>query len=195
MYFLSFTAGYPCHAVPAIGKAREPVLIETVAALSANACAGGVRVYRNPAMTDFSYPAFDPTLFMQRGIGGHGGAIGCVYHTHGPDWAELALPYKPELIGAVDSGVLASGPIITMMDMATSMAAWLKFGQFRPHATLDLRIDYLRPARPGATVIGRGECYRITRAISFVRGQAHDGDPDDPIAHVAGTFMATEVSL
>ena len=21
---------------------------------------------------------------------------------------------------------------------------------------------------------------------------AHDGDPDDPIAHVAGTFMATE---
>ncbi|MFX5578868.1 PaaI family thioesterase, partial [Acinetobacter baumannii] len=78
-------------------------------------------------------------------------------------------------------------------DMATSMAAWLKYGSFRPHATLDLRIDYLRPASRGATVIGRGECYRLTRQIAFVRGQAHDGDPDDPIAHVAGTFMATDM--
>ncbi len=146
-------------------------------------------------MTGLVFPSFDPARFLEHGIGGHGGTIGCVYHAHGPDWAELALPYKPELVGDPDTGVLASGPIITMMDMATSMAAWLKLGKFRPHATLDLRIDYLRPATPGKTVIGRGECYRLTRAISFVRGQAHDGDPDDPIAHVAGTFMATEVTL
>jgi acyl-coenzyme A thioesterase PaaI-like protein len=57
---------------------------------------------------------------------------------------------------------------------------------------LDLRVDYLRPALPGRTVIGRGECYRLTRAISFIRGQAHDGDPADPLAHVAGTFMNVE---
>src|SRR3546814_12771740 len=69
------------------------------------------------------------------------------------------------------------------------MAIWLKRGQFRPQATLDLRIDYLRPATPGKTVIGRGECYRITRSIAFIRGQAHDGDADDPLAHVAGTYM------
>ena len=81
------------------------------------------------------------------------------------------------------------------MDMATSLAVWGKKGRWIPHATLDLRVDYLRPATPGRTVIGRGECYRLTRAISFVRGQAHDGDPDDPIAHVAGTYMNTEVSL
>ncbi|MGJ3648263.1 PaaI family thioesterase [Sphingomonas sp. GlSt437] len=138
-------------------------------------------------------PPFDPARFLARGIGGHGGALGIVYRAHGPDWAELALPYKPELVGDTDRGIIASGPIITMMDMATSMAAWLKYGRFRPHATLDLRIDYLRPATPGMAVIGRGECYRLTRQIAFVRGQAHDGDPDDPIAHVAGTFMATEV--
>jgi acyl-coenzyme A thioesterase PaaI-like protein len=41
-------------------------------------------------------------------------------------------------------------------------------------------------------VIGRGECYRLTRSIAFVRGQAHDGDPSDPLAHVAGTFMAPD---
>ena len=88
--------------------------------------------------------------------------------------------------------MIASGPIITLMDMATSFSVWQKRGAFVPHATLDLRVDYLRPARTGQTVIGHGECYRLSRAISFVRGQAHDGDPADPIAHVAGTFMVTE---
>lgn len=123
---------------------------------------------------------------------GHSLALGLLYQSHGPDWIELALPYRPDLVGDPDSGVIASGPILSMMDVATSMSVWLKLKTFRPHATLDLRVDYLRPATPGRTVIGRGECYRISRSIAFVRGQAHDGDPDDPLAHVAGTFMALE---
>src|ERR1700712_188095 len=135
---------------------------------------------------------FDPERFLRGGGGGHGGRIGIAYHAHGPDWVELELPYDPAQIGDPDSGVIASGPILSLMDTATSMAVWLKLNAFRPHATLDLRVDYLRPATPGKTVIGRGECYRITRSIAFVRGAAHDGDPNDPLAHVAGTFMAPE---
>ena len=116
------------------------------------------------------------------------------YRAHGPDWCELQLPYRDDLIGDPSTGVLASGPILTLMDMATSMGVWLKREYFGPQATMDLRIDYLRGATPGRTVTGRGECYRLTRSIAFVRGQAHDGDPDDPIAHVAGTFMLLDVS-
>ena len=138
------------------------------------------------------FPPFDPQRFLRHGIGGHGGLLGLGFHASGADWVELQLPYRPELVGDPASGVLASGPILTMMDMATSLAVWTRRGAFRPHATLDLRIDYLRPATPGKTVFGRGECYRITRLISFVRGQAHDGDPADPLAHVAGTFMLTD---
>lgn len=136
--------------------------------------------------------AFDPEQFYARSRHGHGGALGIAYRAHGDDWAELALPYDPAQIGDVASGVIASGPILTLMDQATSIAVWLKRGRFIPHATLDLRIDYLRAATPGQTVIARGECYRLTRAIGFVRGMAHDGDPGDPLAHVAGTFMAIE---
>jgi uncharacterized protein (TIGR00369 family) len=146
-------------------------------------------------MTDSETPparAFDPRLLFGGRFGGHGGRLGLVYHDHGDDWAELALPYHADLIGDEASGVIASGPILALMDMATSIGVWLKLDAFKSHATLDLRIDYLRPARPGHTVIGRGECYRITRSIAFVRGQAHDGDPNDPLAHVAGTFMAVE---
>ena len=134
---------------------------------------------------------FDIQRFVGGRIDGHGARIGIAYHAHGEDWAELRLPWRADLVGDAAAGVLASGPIIALMDMATSFAVWLKRGAFVPHATLDLRVDYLRPARPGQAVIGHGECYRLTRTISFVRGQAHDGDPADPLAHVAGTFMLT----
>ena len=122
---------------------------------------------------------------------GHGGQLGMRHVAHGQDWSELALDYDPRFAADAESGILASGPIITLMDMATSLAIWVRTDRFTPQATLDLRIDYLRAAIPGRTVIGHGECYRVTRRIAFVRGYAHDGDASDPIAHVAGTFMFT----
>ena len=136
--------------------------------------------------------AFDPQVAAQLLTGrGHGGWLGLSLHGHGEGWIELALPWREELVGVAETGVLASGPIISLMDNATSMSVWTRTGLFTPHATLDLRVDYMRAARPGSTVIGRGECYKLTRTIAFIRGVAHEGDPDDPVAHVAGTFMST----
>lgn len=134
----------------------------------------------------------DPRAFLDSRVAGHGSRLGIAYHDHGADWAALALPYRAEFAGDAASGVLASGPVVTLMDMAVAIAIWLRRGRFAPQATLDLRVDYLRAATPGLTVIGRGECYKVTRSIAFVRGQAHDGNPGDPIAHVAGTFMLME---
>ena len=129
-------------------------------------------------------------------LNGHNRLIGSHYHAHGKGddgigWCELALPWKAELATDDETGILASGPIFTLMDMATSISIWLTTGRFQPQATLDLRIDYLRPAKPGETVFGRGECYHVTRSVAFVRGVAHDGDPAKPVAHVAGTYFFT----
>jgi uncharacterized protein (TIGR00369 family) len=138
-------------------------------------------------------PGFDPKLFMSyvRKVG-HGGALGILYLDHGDDWVELGLDWQQKLVGVPETGVLASGPIVSLMDMALSMAIWVKLGRFRPQATLDLRVDYLRPATPGRRIVGRGECYGLKKSIAFVRGTAHDGDADDPVAHVTGTFISTE---
>jgi len=138
-------------------------------------------------------PAFDPARFMSyvRKVG-HGGAIGIHYLDHGDDWVELGLAYDERLIGMPESGIIASGPIVSLMDMATSLAIWIRLGAYRHQATLDLRVDYLRPATPGRTIVGRGICYGTTHSIAFVRGMAHDGDPEDPVANVTGTFMFTE---
>ena len=136
---------------------------------------------------------FDPERFMKlvRQVG-HGGALGIFYRGHGDNWAELGLPYDERLVGMPESGIIASGPIISLMDMATSLAIWVRLGRFRHQATLDLRVDYLRPAVPGRPIVGRGECYGVTRSVGFVRGLAHDGEAEEPVAHVSGTFMFTD---
>ncbi|ANK13178.1 PaaI family thioesterase [Erythrobacter neustonensis] len=120
---------------------------------------------------------------------GHTGWLGLKFTEQGDNWVELELPWREDLLGDRDRPVLASGPIISLMDMASGMAIWQTQGTFRPVATLDLRVDYQRPARERASVKGRVECYRITRSAAFVRGIAYDDDIADPVAHVAGTFM------
>lgn len=118
-------------------------------------------------------------------------ALGIGFVARGPNWAELEMPYAPQLVAYPESGVIASGAIFSLMDSAAGFSVLVARGKLEPHATLDLRCDYLRPAEPSKTVIGRAECYKLTRRVAFVRGIAHDGDPDHPIAHVAGTFMFT----
>lgn len=143
--------------------------------------------------SDAERVTFDALAFMKlAGRIGHTRSLGLRYLAHGDDWAELMLPYSPSIVGVTETGVLASAPIISIMDMAMSVAVWCKIGGFRPQATLDMRVDYLRPATAGQKVYGRGECYHATRTIAFAGGVAHDGDPADPIARVAANFMATD---
>jgi uncharacterized protein (TIGR00369 family) len=126
---------------------------------------------------------------------GHTGWLGLRFTDQGENWVELELPWREDLLGDSTSGVLASGPIISLMDMASGMAIWQASRRFSPVATLDLRVDYQRPARKGASVRGRVECYRRTRSAAFVRGIAYDADPGDPVAHVAGVFMTIAADL
>lgn len=121
--------------------------------------------------------------------GGHTGWLGMRYHDHGDNWVELELPWRGDLLGEPDRPVLASGPIISLMDMASGMSIWQTRKTFVPIATLDLRVDYQRPARDRSAVWGRVECYRTTRSAAFVRGIAHDGNRNDPVASMAGVFM------
>jgi len=141
-------------------------------------------------MSDAAQPRFDPAKFFEiaRNVG-HGRALGLEYRDSGPDWAELALPWRKELVGVREGGILASGAIVSLIDTASGTAVWVKMGHFQPIVTLDLRLDYLRPATEGETVVARCECYKLTKSIGFVRGIAHGGNPERPIAHSAATFM------
>ena len=103
--------------------------------------------------------------------------------------ASMRLDWRRELVGNPETGVLAGGPITAMLDSCCGMAVATLLKDPRPFATLDLRIDYAKPADPRKPVIAEAECYRITRSVAFTRAFAHQGDPKDPVAAAAGTFM------
>lgn len=58
-------------------------------------------------------------------------------------------------------------------------------------ATLDLRIDYLKPGTPPHPLTARAECFKATHNVAFVRATAYHADPADPIAAATATFMIT----
>ena len=141
-------------------------------------------------MSDPREGDFDPKRFfaLMRSVG-HGRALGLEYRASADRWIELALPWREELVGVPESGILASGAIVSLIDTAGGASIWMALGKFQPIVTIDLRLDYLRPAIRGETVIARCECYKLTRSIGFVRGVAHGDDEARPIAHATGTFM------
>jgi uncharacterized protein (TIGR00369 family) len=105
--------------------------------------------------------------------------------------AALSVPYREELVGDPETGVIHGGVISTLLDTGCGVAAISATGMLGGIATLDLRIDYMRPAQPGKAVFARCECYRVTRSVAFARGVAYEDDPDDPVATAAGAFMIT----
>ena len=133
---------------------------------------------------------FDPHRFFElaRRIG-HGRALGLEFRDSGSNWAELALPWREQLVGIPETGVLASGAVVSLIDTASGTSVWVSLDKFLPIVTVDLRLDYLRPAASGETIVARCECVKLTRRIAFVRGVAHGGDEQRPIALSAATFM------
>jgi uncharacterized protein (TIGR00369 family) len=99
------------------------------------------------------------------------------------------LPYDAKLVGNPDTGVIHGGAITALLDGASGAAVFAALPELVPIATLDLRIDYLRPAEVGRTVVARATCYKVTRNVGFTRAVAYHDDPADPIAHSVGTFM------
>jgi uncharacterized protein (TIGR00369 family) len=119
-------------------------------------------------------------------------ALGLRITDFGGGRAVFELPYDTKLVGDPDSGVISGGAITTLVDAACGCAILTGLRTLRRIVTLDLRIDYLRPGKPGQTVVCTAECYRYTHEVAFVRAWAHDGNPEDLLATAAGTFVLLE---
>lgn len=101
----------------------------------------------------------------------------------------LVLPYSTKIVGNPQTGAIHGGALTTLMDTTCGMATLCALAEFEVCPTLDLRIDYMHPARAGQDIFGYAQCYRVTRDVIFTRGMAYQDDPEQPVAQVVGTFM------
>jgi uncharacterized protein (TIGR00369 family) len=115
-------------------------------------------------------------------------ALGMMLVTSEPDIV-VRIPYREDLVGDPDTGVIAGGVVTTLLDHTSARAVAKKLTEATSIATLDLRIDYMRPSRPGMDICATAYCYKVTRSVAFVRAVAYDQDPSDPVASAQGAFM------
>jgi uncharacterized protein (TIGR00369 family) len=107
----------------------------------------------------------------------------------GPARALSKLPYAAHLVGDIDTGVVHGGVITGLLDHTSGGAVMGALREAMPIATLDLRIDYMKPATPGEAIFAECHCVKITHEIAFVRGAAYHRDASDPIALCTGSFI------
>ncbi len=103
------------------------------------------------------------------------------------------LPWRADLVGDPASGALSGGAILTILDHLGGSSVFSALGasgaaDVASIATLDLRIDHVRPSRRGETITARAHCYRVTPTVAFVRAAAFETDEADPVATVQAAF-------
>ena len=104
--------------------------------------------------------------------------------------AEMSVNYNPNFVGDRHSKVIHGGVVTTLLDAACGAAVMSAGVPKVPTATIDLRIDYLRSARPGRTIFAKAHCFRITASVAFVRAEANDGSSDVNVALANGAFTS-----
>jgi uncharacterized protein (TIGR00369 family) len=86
---------------------------------------------------------------------------------------EIKATWREEWVVNPDKGYTHGGILATLIDLTADWALVSKTGRGVP--TVDLRVDYHRPAMPG-DLIARGKVIKFGSQLSVAEAQIFDGD-------------------
>lgn len=102
----------------------------------------------------------------------------------------LRLPYRKELVGNPQTGVVHSGALTVLLDHTLGIAGICcdRVGATMT-PTLDLRIDHLGIAPAGKDIFATAKVYKVTNRVLFVEGFAWCESRDKPVARATGSWV------
>ncbi len=101
----------------------------------------------------------------------------------------LTLPFRPEFVGDPMRPAMHGGVMSTLADVAGGLAMWTGLEDVRSRvATIDLRVDYLRPGRletldARATVVRKGNRVGVVDVVLF-----HPSRENETVATGKGVY-------
>jgi uncharacterized protein (TIGR00369 family) len=104
------------------------------------------------------------------------------------------VAWREDLVGDPDTGVIYGGVLTALLDNLSGVCINTALTEPKSMATLDLRIDYMRPADKGRDILAEAECYHITRNVAFTRAWAYHETREKVIATAAGTFALNDIT-
>jgi uncharacterized protein (TIGR00369 family) len=106
----------------------------------------------------------------------------------GQVWVRFAAQTGPEHAGEEGSGYLHGGVVATLLDTAATFALIRATGV--DWGTVDLRVDFVRPAPVGALLVG-ATVVHAGRRLGRANADLTDPSTDRLLASAAGTFART----
>lgn len=115
--------------------------------------------------------------------------LGIKVHEIAAKHVHLTLPFRPEFVGDPMRPAMHGGVMSTLADVAGGLTVWAGLEDLRARvATIDLRVDYLRPGRletidAKAHVVRKGNRVGVVDVVLF-----HPNHPNETVATGKGVY-------
>ena len=103
-------------------------------------------------------------------------------------FARMAIPFREELMGDPLRPALHGGVISALMDVVGGTALLTQLAPGERLSTVDLRIDYLRPAGK-VELVSEGTVLRVGGRVGVVRIQTFSGPERIHVAEGTGVYQ------
>ena len=121
------------------------------------------------------------------GVGAHSD-MSLQFVSSGPGQVVLALPFQEKHATARINGALHPGALAAALDSACGFVVLASLEQPQAIATVNLRIDHIRPAPTGEDVRIEARCYQLAGEFAYVNADARSLDGEELLCNALGIF-------